>query len=109
MSFSFTEIEKRRLYKIIDTYDHKEYGCGWSTEQDCAEVGDLDSLGWLKEIDFGFSFCIPATAVRNGHLDMVKWLAANDSSWNEYAFKFAQEYGTQEVKDWLLGQTCPLE
>lgn len=105
----FSKSEKTRFYAIIDTYDRTKYGCGWSTVEACAEVGDSETLRWLKEIDLRFSTLVVMTAIQKGYLEMIKWLAVNDSSWNYFVFTYAQIHGDERVKKWLLSQTCPSE
>ena len=51
-------------------------------------------------------FC---AAVKQGNLDILDWLKANDNSFSAYSFELAITHGSLAVMNWLRTNGCPFE
>ena len=72
-------------------------GCSWEEE-------DLED-DWNDET----SLDCCALAARGGHLEVLKWLRAQDCPWDEWTFASAAWDGHLEVLKWMREHGCPWE
>lgn len=80
----------------------------------CAKVagtGNLETLKWLRENGYGYSFSSITYAAKGGHLEVLQWLKDNDyplygSQWEGSLCVGAAGNGHLEVLQWLKENNC---
>ena len=74
-----------------------------------ARNGDLEELKALRAEQFPWDWKTCARAAEGGHLEVLKWVRANGCPWADKTCWCAAEGGHLEVLKWARANGCPRE
>lgn len=71
--------------------------------------GDLDVLKYIYECNYELPLDIILTAIESSQFEIVKWIKSNinNHTWNEKLFSVALENGDRRIISWLIKEKCP--
>ena len=72
-----------------------------------ARNGDLEVLKALRAEDSPWNEKTCACAAERGHLEVLKWARENGCPWDERTCRYAAERGHLEVLKWAVANDCP--
>ena len=72
-----------------------------------ARNGDLEELKALRAENFPWNEWTCAYAADSGHFETLKWASENGCPWSERTCWYAAEYGHLEVLKWARANGCP--
>ena len=74
-----------------------------------ARNGDLQELKALRADELPWDAWTCAYAAKGGHLRVLQWLRENDCLWDEWTCTYAAERGHLETLKWARANGCPDE
>ena len=72
-----------------------------------ARNGDLEELKALRADEWPWDERTCAYAAKGGHIEVLKWARANDCPWDEDTCTYAAKGGHLEVLKWVRENGCP--